>query len=57
MKKSEEKLLKDITDLKIDVNGPLSEAEIKHAIKLEENTTDEEVTEMIREANVDGQFN
>ena len=35
----------------------MSYAELKQAINFEENITDEEVTEMIREANVDGLFN
>ena len=35
----------------------MPDAEIKQAINFEENLNDKEVTEMIREANVNGKFN
>ena len=42
MKDNEDKLFRDIKDLNIDVNGPVTDGEIKHALISEENSTDEE---------------
>ena len=57
IKKSEEKLFKDIKQLYINVDGPITDDKIEDAIKFEENLTDEEVSEMLRDANADGKFN
>ena len=57
MKDNEDKLFEDIKDLNIDVNGPVSDAQIKDALNSEENLTDIELAEIIREANVDNLFN
>ena len=57
MKDNEVKLFEDIKDLNIDVNGPVSDAQIKDALNSEENLTDIELAEIIREANVDDLFN
>ena len=42
MKDNEDKLFRDIKDLNIDVNGPVTDGEIKNALISEENSIDEE---------------
>ena len=46
MKDNEDKLFEDIKDLNIDVNGPVSDAQIKDAImtNFQENPNDIELT-------------